>query len=278
LFDASFATSSLILASLALLPPAMYLISENVNYSLLADGVARWIDFRPTPSNQLNGLERFARNSLFAIAFPAVFIFKILEVVDAPRVYNSSTSSLVVGLVMGAGCVTGLLMLWVASIVFNWVVTFTAGWVSALLSQALNRITRQQMLRVSLGGDLVGEDPVATRDSPAWISRKARSLPTVLSSQIAHISDVAAGVTIARLRTALGTLAFTGGQPEAGDLMSDYLTWRELIHTSYFDAPLFRKLVAFIVSREPGFRPSLSLRSDPDYDLLLKWYNDLTVG
>jgi hypothetical protein len=36
------------------------------------------------------------------------------------------------------------------------------------------------------------------------------------------------------------------------DLISEYLTWDELIHTAYFKVPLFNKLPAYSITRSEG--------------------------
>ena len=62
------------------------------------------------------------------------------------------------------------------------------------------------------------------------------------------------------------------------DMLSEYLTWEELIHTSYFQVPRFRKLVAYAISRADGFRPTEAFRADPDYELVAAWFERLKGG
>jgi hypothetical protein len=53
------------------------------------------------------------------------------------------------------------------------------------------------------------------------------------------------------------------------------LTWEELIHTVYFKAARFRKLVCYVIARSPGFRPSEKLKADPDYEKLAEWLAEI---
>ncbi len=82
--------------------------------------------------------------------------------------------------------------------------------------------------------------------------------------------------SLAKFRNAISTLAFAEGADKAG-LVSNYLSWKELIHTSYFDVPLFRKLVAQAISQTPGFTATDAFRHDRDYEATKKWLEDITV-
>ena len=87
-----------------------------------------------------------------------------------------------------------------------------------------------------------------------WLSSDMPALPAKLATEISAFSDKQAGQSIARFRSALNVLAFANGDREKSDLLSRYLTWDELIHTSYFQVPRFRKLVAYAISSANGFR------------------------
>jgi len=55
----------------------------------------------------------------------------------------------------------------------------------------------------------------------------------------------------------------------------DFLTWGELIHTSYFVVPRFRKLVCYAIAHSPGFKPTEEFKRDPDYPLMLRWLEEI---
>jgi hypothetical protein len=58
------------------------------------------------------------------------------------------------------------------------------------------------------------------------------------------------------------------------DLAQD-LTWNELLHTSYFEAARFCKLLAYTISRLEGFRATGLFKADPDYLVAARWYDEM---
>jgi len=95
-------------------------------------------------------------------------------------------------------------------------------------------------------------------------------LPTELQDLLSAYADTEASKTLGKLRTVVGDLIANVGSAK-GMIIDEYLTWSELIHTSYFEVPLFRKLVCYAIAHSPGFRPSDALRADPDYEKLGRW-------
>ena len=57
--------------------------------------------------------------------------------------------------------------------------------------------------------------------------------------------------------------------------MADYLTWKELIHTSYFDEDRFIKLVAYAIGQSGGFRSSSALVNDDDYPQVVRAFETI---
>jgi hypothetical protein len=87
--------------------------------------------------------------------------------------------------------------------------------------------------------------------------------------------DRAAASAFAKFRKALSTIVTSEDKDTRSFFFSEYLTWKELIHTSYFNAPRFRLLVAYAIAHSPGFRPSAALTSHPDYELVARWYEEM---
>lgn len=99
-----------------------------------------------------------------------------------------------------------------------------------------------------------------------------------MASEITAVSDAAAGKSIAKFRAALSELGFYRLQDSGRDALNAFLTGDELIHTTYFKIPRFRKLLAYSIAQSPGFRPSAALRNDPDFPLIEQWYKELTTA
>ena len=51
----------------------------------------------------------------------------------------------------------------------------------------------------------------------------------------------------------------------------NYLSWQELIHTSYFEVPAFQKLVARAIVSGDGFKPTSAFQADPQFDQSGQW-------
>jgi hypothetical protein len=84
----------------------------------------------------------------------------------------------------------------------------------------------------------------------------------------------AASIAVSKFRGLVGQLAHKNKEANAF-LFSEYLTWDELIHTSYFNVPRFRMLVAYAIATSEGFRPSAAFKNHPDYQLVAGWYEEM---
>jgi hypothetical protein len=82
---------------------------------------------------------------------------------------------------------------------------------------------------------------------------RRRSLPQDLAIEISKVADAAAASSLSKLRGSLNRLAFADDKRTRSDLISEYLTRDELIHTAYFKVPLFNKLIAYSIGRSEGF-------------------------
>lgn len=166
--------------------------------------------------------------------------------------------------------VTALLL----SLIVLWLVTYAAKPVSFVLSRLLNATTWAQLRERGFGGDVQGERAVEARTIPVGCSRSCAPLPDDLASELSAASDAAAAKSIPRLRGAINAIAFAKGDSEQRAL-AEYFTWNELIHTSYFDVPGVRRLIAYAVAEADGFKSSDILRGDPDYVRVGTWYRML---
>jgi hypothetical protein len=146
---------------------------------------------------------------------------------------------------------------------------------SAFLSRLLDWVTWRQIRTSACGGDCPGELPSEVRDNPLWLKTGFGALPDALGEEIAAFSNLAAAGSVARLRSVMRDLAFGADSEGSTVKFSDYLTWKELIHTCYFEVPRFRMLVAYAIAHSPGFRPSAAFESHPDYRLVARWHAEL---
>jgi hypothetical protein len=156
-------------------------------------------------------------------------------------------------------------------------VRFLAVHVSAFMSRRLNGMTRHEITRSALGNDTEGEIAVGADNRPAWMSRAYSFLPGELSNKIADYSNQVSFQSLAKFRNAISTLAFSVDEEGTQGILTTYLTWRELIHTSYFEVPEFRKLIAYAIAHAEGFAAGERLRTDPDFDRAASWHGALRL-
>jgi hypothetical protein len=149
-----------------------------------------------------------------------------------------------------------------------------AGAASGVVAQVLDRVTWSQVKANAYGADTVGESASGAGRHPPWI-KESRTLPSPIADAITAEADKAAASALKKLRSSLDALAFSPTTRGQSDVISAYLTWDELVHTSYFKNPHFRKLVAYAIARAPGFRPTEQFLSDPDYPLIERIYAEI---
>ena len=154
-----------------------------------------------------------------------------------------------------------------------------AGWVARpicfAISHVLNRSTQSEIRRMVWGMDGVGETAIGASPDPVFSVAPSRPLPNALAQEITEKSDAATVLSVGRLRAALREFALLGANAKNADALLAYLNWNELIHTTYFHVPRFRKLIAYAISISPGFQPTEAFRTDPDYRLVAGWYGEL---
>jgi hypothetical protein len=165
----------------------------------------------------------------------------------------------------------------VSAIVFVIVARYSASVVSRLLSTALDSVAWRQIRASAYGNDTDGEVSLSAGDAPLFIGSQP-PLPQQLAAEIGKIADSAAIASLSKLRASVNRLAFAEDERARSDLLSEYLTWDELIHTAYFKCPSFNKLAAFCIAHSEGFRPTARFLADADYARVAAWHAQLTAA
>ena len=153
-------------------------------------------------------------------------------------------------------------------------VQLVAGWISAVASRWLDKLTWTEVQRSALGNDAEAEVAVGCGRKPFWIDEQPKLLPPEVARKITERSNFEMMSSLGKFRNAIGELAFAEGADGQIAKALDFLTWRELIHTSYFDVPEFRKFLAAAISQADGFVASEPLRNDPEYAAALRWMKE----
>lgn len=148
--------------------------------------------------------------------------------------------------------------------------------VSYVLSRFFNMQVRAQIKSSAFGNNTNGEIATDARKTPFGV---AGTPPPPLPAEIAHLiskfSDDEAVKVLPKLRGVLKDMALAEGGAANPDLITEYLSGYELIHTSYFRLPEFRKLVACVVADGDGFQGSRALLAEPDYEAVKTWHHEV---
>lgn len=156
------------------------------------------------------------------------------------------------------------------------IVNALARWTSHGLSRRLNPITMNQIRAMALGSDTIADRAVDAEEWPMWLGHGYPPLPEPLSAQLQAVSDAAVSKAVPKFRNAARQFTSTESRQEKIDMLSEYLTWEELIHTSYFQNPQFCKLIAFALTKADGLRAAEAFAQDPDFDDVAAWYQQIT--
>jgi hypothetical protein len=149
--------------------------------------------------------------------------------------------------------------------------------ISSLCARLLNRVTLAEVKRVIYGNDTNGELAIGGGPRPAWMNTAPAFLPADVGTRITEFANQTTAASLAKFRNALSTIALAEGKTKDSSLVSNYLTWKELIHTAYFELPEFRRLLARAVVEAEGFRPSAAFAGDPSYVKAADWLESLRL-
>jgi hypothetical protein len=201
------------------------------------------------------------RIAMVVLAIPVL----LARALEAVRSHFSATNIALFLLPLGAA----LLVITIFGILLaQWLASALSGRVS----RRINSMTVAQIRGLLSGADVNGERATGCEVRPFWSKTTMGSLPPALSTEIAAISDAAAAKAIGTIR---GRAAEIAASPDFKQRLAQYLTWDELLHTTYFKSPLFLRLLAYAISKEEGFAATPALARDPSYALLRDWLDDI---
>lgn len=172
----------------------------------------------------------------------------------------------------------GIAILIGAAVCLTWAFNFLARLISLGLSLLLNPMTLAQMRAVAYGSDTREDLAVDASEWPIWMSRGYPPMKGAAADDLEQASDVAIGHAIPKFRNVVENLAEADSPEATSDVLADYLTWPELIHTSYFTQERFAKLVAYAVCQCDGFRPSAHFVNDPEFAQVAQAYATIVEG
>jgi len=215
----------------------------------------------------------FWSNLLYLLALSSVYaVFYPLELAGIHFPQKFLESGPWVGL---SSIIAALLFVSLLSFLVTVVVRGMSIGISALLSRVLDLFTWNAIRRLIFGSGLAGETAVDAFAYPVWVPSGNNPIPQVLSDELTSFVNQETIKSLPKLRKAVYELAFSivAGKPES--FIQDYLSWNELLHTSYFNIPHFRMLVAFAISMAKGFHARQPFKDASEFKVVAQWFDEI---
>ncbi len=124
----------------------------------------------------------------------------------------------------------------------------------------------QRLRDIAYGNDTLGETVSGVHDRFSNVDDKSawKPLPEDLANEIELFTEQYALDAIRRIRSFVSSQSNASGVPLESE-MAELLTWKELIHTAYFNVDNFVKLVVVALAHSNVATEGEALRNDPDF-------------
>ncbi|WP_334149106.1 hypothetical protein [Hyphomicrobium sp.] len=227
IFPRHFAASALNLLTVGLLPLlALLALNSPSIMNAIASRVFSIIEPSAVaelyPSGGTNIFENAAVLFLGVIVIPANLLLPGVRFDEAPMLAQIGLLVFGITLLVGAAYVLALVSSAIARLV------------SHGLSIILNPLTLAQLKAATYGSDTQEDFAIDASAWPVWLTRGFPPLPAEVADGIETASDRAIGTAIPKFRNIVDSLTAAETSEATSNVIADYLTWQELIHTSYF--------------------------------------------
>ncbi len=108
----------------------------------------------------------------------------------------------------------------------------------------IDRLVWSSVRQRAWGNDRRGEYVAKVSNHPPQFDARYVALPKTVADRIANLSESQASETLRRAREMLGMSTDSKSMGDIGNDLSAQLTWKELIHTCYFDIDEFVRVLA----------------------------------
>ncbi|SDP16457.1 hypothetical protein SAMN04488061_2369 [Filomicrobium insigne] len=265
IFSREFAASSLNLLAIAIIPLLCLLtLTSEPMMDAIASHVFARIDGAAVDELYPSGGSNIFENA--AVLFIGLLVLPT-SLILPPEAFRDMSMGGELGLLAA-----GIAVLLVGAVFLTWAFNGLARVVSHGLSHVLNPMTLSQLKALAYGSDAREDLAIDASEWPVWLTKGFPPLPPEIADGIERESDHAIGRAIPKFRNIVESLAAAETPEATSDVLADYLTWQELIHTSYFDEDRFAKLLAYTIGQCEGFRLTASFEQDADYPEIAKSY------
>ena len=162
-----------------------------------------------------------------------------------------------------------------AVVIIHTVMTPVANFIARPISRGVNSSIAKLARSKAFGVDLTGLSHPKVSTKPTDFEKDSARLPESLEKEIDQFVAKYAEQLVQRARTAMGLVQTGMSNEQILRELSDTVTWKELIHTAYFDVDGFIKLVAMDLCESGLVKPSSAFRADPDYEKIRNWHAEM---
>ncbi|MGO4682897.1 phospholipase effector Tle1 domain-containing protein [Hyphomicrobium sp. 2TAF46] len=146
------------------------------------------------------------------------------------------------------------------------------------LAKAIDRLVWDSVRQETWGNDRRGESVRSVSPTPPLFSPRYVPLPDAVASKIARYSEMHATETLRKARELLGMTATATAVGDVGRDLSQQLSWRELIHTSYFEIDEFIALLAAALRRNGlSAAKAAKIAEAISDDMAEEWLRDISA-
>ena len=146
------------------------------------------------------------------------------------------------------------------------------------LAKAIDHLVWDSVRQETWGNDRRGESVRGVSATPPLFTPRYVPLPEAVASKIAKYSERHAAETLSKARELLGMTATATNIGDIGRDLTHQLSWKELIHTSYFEIEEFVALLAAAL-RRAGLSAAKAehVASAVSDDLTEEWLKDIAT-
>ena len=271
IFSRNFAASSLNLLAIVIIPLlCLWALNSEPTMDAIAAKVFTLIEGAAEDELYSSGGSNIFENA--AVMFVGLLVIPPSLILPADFILALDTWGQMVLLLVAIMLLLGAA--YVLTLAFNGF----ARLVSHGLSLVLNPMTLAQLKSVAYGSDTREDLAIDAGEWPIWMNQGYPPLPATIADELELASDQAIGHAIPKFRNVVESLADAESPEATSDVLADYLTWPELIHTSYFTQERFAKLLAYAICQCEGFRSSAHFESDPEFAEIAQAYATIVEG
>ena len=166
-----------------------------------------------------------------------------------------------------------MIFLFITCVIVGYLLSYAV--LSKIVARLINILFRSSLIAKAYGADTA--EPIGAISANVSMlidADKWRPLPKEIDDEIEDVLDAQAQKLMRVARERLG-LASIGGTHDLVEAILASFTWKEMVHSAYFEADSLMQLIAWILVEKYGFPPSENY-TRIDTARCLRWYCEIS--